>query len=62
MTAYPLCGHNVPMSTDKTLFKMWVEKKQLEHFKAIAKREKVSVAWLMRKAFDNFLMEHKRGH
>jgi hypothetical protein len=50
------------MSTDKTLFKMWVEKRQLEHFKAIAKREKVSVAWLMRKAFDNFLMEHKRGH
>jgi hypothetical protein len=43
------------MSTDKTLFKMWIEKRQLELFKAIAKREKVSVAWLMRKAFDEFL-------
>ena len=50
------------MSTDKQLFKMWVEKRQLERFKAIAKREKVSVSWLMRKAFDDFLAEHKRGH
>ena len=50
------------MSADKTLFKLWVEKQQLESFKVIAKREKVSVAWLMRKAFDDFLKEHKRGH
>ena len=62
MTIYPYYGYVVPMGTDKTLFKMWVEKQQLEHFKAIAEREKVSVAWLMRKAFDDFLKEHKRGN
>jgi len=59
---YPCYGHNIPMNTDKQLFKMWVEKRQLEQFRVIAKREKVSVAWLMRKAFDNFLTEQKRGH
>lgn len=40
---------------DKELFKLWVEKDQLTRLKAIAKREKVSVAWLMRKAFDELL-------
>jgi hypothetical protein len=36
-----------------------VEKAQLMHFKKLAKREKLSVAWLMRKAFDEFLAKRR---
>ena len=42
--------------TDKTLFKLWIEKDQLRLLKARAKREKVSVAWLVRKAVDRELI------
>jgi Ribbon-helix-helix protein, copG family len=45
--------------SDKTLFKLWAEKKQLARFKALAKRKKLSVAWLMRQAFDEFLKKQK---
>jgi hypothetical protein len=51
---------NVAMS-EKELFKLWVEKAQLKKFKSLAQREKLSVAWLMRKAFDEFLAKHKAG-
>jgi len=37
------------------LFKLYTEKKQLDRFKALSKRRKLSVAWLMRQAFDEFL-------
>jgi len=43
----------------KKLFKLYAEKKQLERFKALAKRKKLSVAWLMRQAFDEFLKKQK---
>ena len=36
-----------------------VEKAQLMHFKKLAKREKLSVAWLMRKTFDEFLAKRR---
>jgi hypothetical protein len=52
--------HNVAMS-EKELFKLWVEKAQLTQFKRLAKREKLSVAWLMRKAFDEFLAKRNAG-
>ena len=52
------CGHTAPMS-DKTLFKLWTEKKQLARFKALSKRKKLSVAWLMRQAFDEYLKKQK---
>jgi len=45
--------------SDKAVFKLWAEKKQLARFKALAKRKKVSVAWLMRQAFDDFLKKQK---
>jgi len=47
--------------SEKELFKLWVEKAQLIQFKKLAQQEKLSVAWLMRKAFDEFLAKHKRG-
>jgi hypothetical protein len=47
--------------SEKELFKMWVEKEQLTQFKKLALREKLSVAWLMRKAFDEFLAKRKAG-
>ena len=53
-----MCAHNVAMG-EKELFKLWVEKPQLAQFKKLAEREKLSVAWLMRKAFDEFLAKHK---
>jgi hypothetical protein len=52
--------HNVAMS-EKELFKLWVEKGQLTKFKRLAHREKLSMAWLMRKAFDEFLAKPKAG-
>lgn len=52
------CAHTVPMS-EKQLFKLWAEKKQLSRFKALSKRKKLSVAWLMRQAFDEFLKKQK---
>jgi len=55
-----MCAHNVAMG-EKELFKLWVEKPQLAQFKKLAEREKLSVAWLMRKAFDEFLAKHKAG-
>jgi hypothetical protein len=45
--------------SEKQLFKLWVEKGQLTKFKRLSQREKLSVAWLMRKAFDEFLAKHK---
>jgi Ribbon-helix-helix protein, copG family len=50
--------HTVPMS-EKKLFKLWAEKKQLDRFKALSKRKKLSVAWLMRQAFDEFLKKQR---
>jgi hypothetical protein len=47
--------------SEKELFKLWVEKAQLTHFKKLAKREKLSVAWLMRRAFDEFLAKRDAG-
>ena len=52
------CAHTVPMP-EKKLFKLWAERKQLARFKALAKRKKLSVAWLMRQAFDEFLKKQK---
>ena len=43
----------------KQLFKLWVEKKQLDRFKALSKRKKLSEAWLMRDAFDQYLKKQK---
>ena len=51
-------AHTVPMS-EKQLFKLWAEKKQVARFKALSKRKKLSVAWLMRQAFDEFLKKQK---
>ncbi len=51
-------SHTVPMPPKK-LFKLWAEKRQLDRFKALAKRRKLSVAWLMRQAFDEFLKKQK---
>jgi len=45
--------------SDKALFKLWTEKKQLARFKALAKHKKLSVAWLMRQAFDEFLKKQR---
>ena len=39
----------------KELFKLWVEEAQLKRLKALAAREKVSVAWLIRRSIDEFL-------
>jgi hypothetical protein len=47
--------------SEKELFKLWVEKAQLTKFKRLVQREKLSVAWLMRKAFDEFLAKRKAG-
>ena len=60
MSSYALheCAHIIPMPT-KELFKLWVEKKQLDRFKALCKRKKLSVAWLMRDAFDHYLKKQK---
>jgi hypothetical protein len=43
----------------KKLFKLYAEKKQLDRFKALAKRKKLPVAWLMLPAFDEFLKKQK---
>jgi predicted transcriptional regulator len=40
---------------EKELFKFWVEKIQLEKFKQLSERRKLSVSWLMRQAFDEYL-------
>jgi len=47
------------MSEDKRLFKLWVENIQMKKFEELAKQQKVSVAWLMRRAFDEFLAKQK---
>jgi hypothetical protein len=51
-------AHTMAMPPKK-LFKLYAEKKQLERFKSLAKRKKLSVAWLMRQAFDEFLKKQK---
>ena len=40
--------HTLPMSRmpAKDLTKLWVEKQQLDRFKVLSKRAKLSVAWL----------------
>jgi hypothetical protein len=38
--------------SEKELFKLWIESDQLDRLKAVAKREKVSVAWAIRRAID----------
>lgn len=43
----------------KELFKFWVESDQLKQFKKIADKDKVSVAFVMRKAFDEYLAKRK---
>jgi len=45
---------------EKELFKLWVEKQQLAQFKALSKKTKLSVAWLMRQAFDEYLAKERR--
>jgi len=42
-------------SQEKELFKLWVEKIQLEKFKQLSEARKLSIAWLMRDAFDQYL-------
>jgi hypothetical protein len=40
---------------EKELFKFWVEKEQLEKFRQLGEQRKLSVSWLMRQAFDEYL-------
>jgi hypothetical protein len=40
---------------EKELFKFWVEKEQLEKFRQLSESRKLSVSWLMRHAFDEYL-------
>jgi hypothetical protein len=57
LTGLPERTHTVPMPMK--LFKLYAEKKQLDRFKALSKRRKLSVAWLMRQAFDEYLKKQK---
>jgi predicted transcriptional regulator len=45
---------------EKELFKFWVEKEQLEKFRQLSERRKLSVSWLMRQAFDEYLARESR--
>jgi predicted transcriptional regulator len=40
---------------EKELFKLYVEKGQLEKLRQLSEKRKLSVAWLMRQAFDEYL-------
>jgi len=47
---------------EKELFKFWVEKVQLEKFRQLSDRRKLSVSWLMREAFDEYLQREHKAH
>jgi hypothetical protein len=46
---------------EKELFKFWVEKAQLEKFRRLSEDRKLSVSWLMRQAFDEYLARERKG-
>ncbi len=45
---------------EKELFKFWVEKVQLEKFRQLSEQRKLSVSWLMREAFDEYLQREAK--
>jgi hypothetical protein len=45
----------------KELFKFWVEETQMEQFRQLSERRKLSVSWLMRQAFDEYLQREDTG-
>ena len=47
---------------EKELFKFWVEKTQLQRFKRLSEQRKLSMSWLMRQAFDEYLQREDKAH